>query len=281
MKVNTLRSHCVMHILLCCAAATGMFASAPLHARDITEEIARGKKLTPEQKKDLTAAFSILEEADEHSKTGRHAEVVAMYREGLKGYESVLGTDDWETLTVRTNLAIILNKAQKRDEAVVEFRAILAIKQRAFGLKNNGTWNTWNDLARTLETLGKHDEAVAEYRAVLPWMLRGYGPENENTLETQMRLANVLQAQGKNAEAEQLHRAVIKVKERVMGPKHPSLYQSCYHLALCLESQGKLMEALEFMLRAEHGWERLSYRENTDFKDAKAARARIEAALKK
>ncbi len=281
MKANLPRVLRSLHRLLCVAAGLAVLAGPPLHAEEKSVPIAAAKKLTPEEEKDMQAASHLYDEASAYRSRHKYAEAVAVYREIVKVYGRVLGSEHYETLLTRRNLAGTLRLQGKHADAVVEYRAVLAVYHRSFAPTYTETTRIWNDVADTLYEQGKHVEAEAEYRAVLVLMLRGRGPENENTLETQMRLANVLQAQGKNSEAEQNHRAVIKVKERVMGATHPALYQSCFHLALCLESEGKLVEALEFMLRAEHGWEKLSYRENTDFNAAKATRERIEAALKK
>ena len=295
MKAKTLRAHRTTHTLLRIATAIGMFACLPLYAYDVSDEYAKREKLTPARRKVLNAAIVLDEQAHDQAKAAdydaeqgnvqaaacKYARALELHREALKGWERVLGPERWETLSVRHNLGLLLFRARKRDEAVAEFRAILAINQRVWGMKHNGTWCTWNVLAGMLELQGKHDEALAEYRAVLPWMLRGYGPENENTLETQMHLANVLQTLGKNAEAEQEHRAVLKVKERVMGAEHPQTLQSCYHLGICLEAQGKLTEALAFVWRADRRLTKYLGADHSDSMKAKAARERIEAALAK
>ena len=127
----------------------------------------------------------------------------------------------------------------------------------------------------------KYAEAEQEHRAALAIRERVLGAEHPETLASRKSVALALQFQGKNAEAEQEYRAVLAIRERVLGAEHPDVFMSCYDLALCLEHQKKLPEALALMQRAETGWAKVLGPEHPDTKDAKAARERIEAAMRK
>lgn len=109
---------------------------------------------------------------------------------------------------------------------------------------------------------------------------RVLGAEHPDTLKNRMNLSITLDDQGKHAEAELEKRTVLKVQERVLGTEHPSVALSCYNLALCLEAQQKLPEALPFMQRAEQVWTQVLGPEHPHTKSAKAARERLEAAVK-
>ncbi len=133
--------------------------------------------------------------------------------------------------------------------------------------------------ANALDSLGRHVDAEAEHRAVLGIRERVLGAEHPDTLSSRNNLANALDSQGKHVEAEAEHRVVLAVRKRTLGSEHPDFFQSCYNLALCLEARSKPKEALEFVKRAEEGWNKGLGPDHPHSQLARRHRERIEAAL--
>ena len=211
---------------------------------------------------------------------GKYAEAEQEDRERIKIEERVLGAEHSDTLLSRVGVADALQAQGKSAEAEEEYRAVLKILERVLGAEHRDTLATRNNLANALSSQGKHAEAEQENRAGLKNRERVLGAEHPDTLASRNNLANVLKSQGKYAEAEQEYRAVLKIQERVMGAEHPNTLVICYNLALCIEVQKKLNEALEILRRAEAGRVKVLGAGHPDSKNAKAARERIEAALK-
>lgn len=161
-----------------------------------------------------------------------------------------------------------------------EYRAVIKVQERVLGAEHPDTLKSRMNLAIALRAQGKHAEAEQEHRAVSKIRERVLGAEHPDTLKNRMNLSITLDDQGKHAEAELEKRTVLKVQERVLGTEHPSVALSCYNLALCLEAQQKLPEALPFMQRAEQVWTQVLGPEHPHTKSAKAARERLEAAVK-
>ncbi len=195
--------------------------------------------------------------------------------------ERVLDAEHPDILRSRNNLAGALQGQGKNAEAEKELRPVMVILQRVLGAEHPNTLAVRANLAVALQAQGKNAAAEQEYRAVLAIRQRVQGAEHPTTLQNRNNLALALQAQGKNAEAEQEHRAVLAIRERILSLDHPDIFQSSFNLALCLEAQKKLKEALAFMQRAEDGWGKGLGSEHRDSKEAKAARERIKAAMRK
>ena len=211
---------------------------------------------------------------------GNPAEAEQEHRAVLKLREHLLGAEHPDTLGSRNNLAIALRSQGKNAEAQQEYRGVVKIKERVLGAEHPDTLTSRMNLANALDAQGKHAEAEQEHRAVLKVRERVLGAEHPDTLAGRMNLAIALDDQGKHTEAEQEYRAVLKIQEFVLGAEHPDVALSCFNLADCLEAQHKLPVALTFMQRAEQVWTKVLGPDHPDTKGAKAARGRIEAALK-
>jgi Tetratricopeptide repeat/Domain of unknown function (DUF4062) len=210
----------------------------------------------------------------------KYAEAEQEYRAVLKVQERMLGAEHPATLMSRMGVANVLQAQAKNAEAEQEHRAVLKVSERVLGAEHPDTLASRMGVANTLRALGNYAEAEQEHRAVLKLKERVLGAEHPDTLMSRNNLANALDDQGKHAEAEQEHRAALKLQERVLGAEHPDVALSCYNLALFLEAQKQLPEALGFMQRAEQVWTKALGSDHPYAKRAKAARERLEAALK-
>lgn len=211
---------------------------------------------------------------------GKHAEAEQENREVLQIQARVLGAEHPNTLLSRMNLGATLQVQGKHAEAEQEQRTVCQIQQRVLGEEHPETLANRNNLATTLQDRGKHVEAEQELRIVFQILKRVLGEEHSSTLMSRNNLAIALDDQGKHAAAEQEHREVLQLRECVLGVEHHDVAQSCYNLALGLVAQQKLSEALKLIQRAEQVWTKSLGPDHPNTKAAKAARERLEAALK-
>lgn len=211
---------------------------------------------------------------------GNHALAEQKERVLVADCQRVLGVEHLDTLSCRNNLAIALRAQGKHADAEQGYRAVLQIRERVQGAEHPDTLTSRMNLAIALRAQGKYAEAEQEMRTVLQIQERVQGAEHPNTLTTRMSLANALAAQGKYAEAEPEMRAVLEVRERVLEKEHPDVALTCYNLARCLEDEQKLPEALKYIQRADLVSTKILGPAHPDTQLAKAARERIEAALK-
>ncbi|MGW4967655.1 FxSxx-COOH system tetratricopeptide repeat protein [Nonomuraea sp. NPDC004186] len=155
----------------------------------------------------------------------------------------VLGEEHPDTLTSWNNLASVLGRLGRLQEAEAEIRAVLQARRRVLGEEHPGTLTSWNNLASVLGDLGRLQEAEAETRAVLQARRRTLGEEHPETLNSRNNLALVLGDLGRLQEAEAEARAVWQTQARALGEEHPDTLTSRNNLALVLGRLGRLQEA--------------------------------------
>merc|ERR1711988_2036514 len=106
-----------------------------------------------------------------------------LYRSVLKDQKEVLGPRHRDTLSTAHNLAHLLVKQNKLDEAETLYRSVL---------KHRDTLLTAHNLAHLLEKQNKLDEAETLYRSVLKDQKEVLGPNHHDTLNTKGNLGHCL-----------------------------------------------------------------------------------------
>ncbi len=81
--------------------------------------------------------------------------------------ETVLGKEHPDTLGSINNLAEVLSRQGKYDEAEEMHRQALALKETVLGKEHPSTLTSVNNLAEVLSRQGKYDEAEEMYRQML------------------------------------------------------------------------------------------------------------------
>ena len=127
----------------------------------------------------------------------------------------------YPTNTAHYNLGLALAKADRYPEAIVHYKAALAI--------DPNDQETHNTLGLSYEALGQLDNAAQEFR----WILA----EIQKVVDADTQLAEQLQQQGKPGEAEEQLRAAWKKSKEAIDPHK--------NLARVLHRQDKDREALE------------------------------------
>lgn len=154
-----------------------------------------------------------------------------------------LGPEHPDTLTDRSNRAVMLGELERFEEAEAEARAILEIRMRTLGPEHPDTLASRTILASALRHRGDFVQAEAEGRAALEAFTRVLGPEHVNTLTTRSNLATMLYSQGRYEEAEAEARATLEGRARVLGADHPDTLISRHNLGSSLDALGRFEEA--------------------------------------
>ena len=176
---------------------------------------------------------------------GRYSLAEYAWRWAVQKRESdrLLGPEHPDTLTSRSNLAVVLDSLGRLEEAEAQQRAVLDARMRLLGPEHPDTLTSRSNLAVVLDSLGRLEEAEAQQRAVLDARMRLLGPEHPDTLTSRSNLAVVLDSLGRLEEAEAQQRAVLDARMRLLGPEHPDTLTSRSNLAVVLDSLGRLEEA--------------------------------------
>ncbi|KFZ18653.1 hypothetical protein V501_01091 [Pseudogymnoascus sp. VKM F-4519 (FW-2642)] len=160
-----------------------------------------------------------------------------------------------DTLTSVSNLAVVLERRGRYEEAESMNRRALEGKERELGVNHLDTLTSVSNLALVLESQGKYEEAESMNRRVLIGYERELVVNHPDTLTSVNNLASVLQSQGKYEEAESMNRRALEGYERELGVNHPATLTSISNLASLLQSQGKYEEAESMNRRALEGYE--------------------------
>ncbi|KAL5867143.1 hypothetical protein ACKVWM_007998 [Pyricularia oryzae] len=87
-----------------------------------------------------------------------------MHRKTLALREKVLGPENPSTLNSMNNLALVLYRQGKYEEAEQMHRKTLALYEKVLGPENPSTLNSMNNLASVLKNQGKYEEAEHLYQ---------------------------------------------------------------------------------------------------------------------
>ncbi|MBQ0902081.1 tetratricopeptide repeat protein [Micromonospora sp. U21] len=155
-----------------------------------------------------------------------------------------LGDEHPDALTIRSNLASMLQDAGRVEEAITEQRAVLARCVEIYGTDHPETLTSRSNLAYALSAGWHLDEAAALNEAVLADRLRVLGADHPSTLTSRSNLASVLRRAGRINEAVAQQRAAYEDRRRILGGDHPDTLISQANLASALADAGRPDEAI-------------------------------------
>jgi tetratricopeptide (TPR) repeat protein len=191
---------------------------------------------------DGTTSASFLERLGRFEESvGRYAPAEASHRK-LSSLRTV-GLEHPDTLTSMSNLALVLGRQGKYEDAEMRNRQTLARREKVLGYEHPDTVTSMSNLASVLGGQGKYKEAEAMNRQTLARYEELLGPAHPFTLTSTSNLAVVLGSQGKYEEAEAMNRQTLARREKVLGLEHPDTLTSMSNLAFVLGSQGKYEHA--------------------------------------
>src|SRR5699024_6337242 len=98
----------------------------------------------------------------------RYEEAILFGRKTLESLKSILGPDHPDTLTTRNNMALVLDKQGKYEEAFQIYQEVYEIQKRknVLGPDHPDTLTTRNNMALVLSNQGKYEEAFQIYQEV-------------------------------------------------------------------------------------------------------------------
>ena len=181
------------------------------------------QKHTPEENEQLGKAEADFKKANDlWNYGGRSPEALKLFRPALAVLKHLVGPEDAELVQRRTELAHMLSRtsAETQAEAADEYRAVIAIRDRINGPKDESTLFLRVCLADALASQQKFDESAKELKAVIPVMESVFGPAKEDTLHARHRLAGILEGQRKSAESEKEYRGILAAMCRAVGPEN-------------------------------------------------------------
>ncbi|GAB2617726.1 cytochrome c [Paractinoplanes abujensis] len=176
-------------------------------------------------------------------KAGDHEGALALSRDALRGYESVLGPDNWSTLTAALNLSLDLRQAALLDEAEVIAEDNFRRFRQTLGKEHPHTLAAGGNLAIILRLRGNLADARALNEATVRRLHDRLGDSHILSLGCTTNLASDLYAAGEFQDAYDLDAENLKRYRRVLGEDHPSTLAAALNLAIDLRELGRVDEA--------------------------------------
>jgi tetratricopeptide (TPR) repeat protein len=157
--------------------------------------------------------------------------------------DDTVNADRPGTIKVRSDLADMLQRQGRYDQAEVEYRTVLTTQTQVLGADHPDTLRTRHDLGGILQDQGRDDQAETEFRAVLATRTRVLGADDRDTLRTRYALADVLHDRGHYDQAEAEYRDLLATQTRLFGADHPDTLETRQAFADVLDHRGRFDQA--------------------------------------
>ena len=181
---------------------------------------------------------------------GAYAEALKLVREADSLTTLVLGPRDPTTLTVRNELAMILQQNGQPDEAAALLREVIAVGEAELDPDGDDLATYRVNLGGMLAEVGELDEARPPLEQGIRTFRTVFGPDDPRTVAATSSLAYVLKSTGAFEEAEEAYRRVIASLAVSYGPNHPAVSFVTNNLATLLKERGAYDEADSLYTRA-------------------------------
>lgn len=156
----------------------------------------------------------------------------------------LFGEDDELTMSAGSNLAVVLQKQGRYDEAEPLVRRDVAWKREHFGEEDDRTLDARLSLANLHSRLGQSQEAEAAYRKLVDIRTRTIGPDHPDTLLAAANLAVLISRDPtRTDEAAARLEDVAQRRRRVLGPEHPETLRTMGVQAAHLRRLARYREA--------------------------------------
>jgi tetratricopeptide (TPR) repeat protein len=217
-----------------------------------------GRALYPDGHEDLAFALN---------KLGRVLQALAAYdaaeevfRESLT-MRRALDAGSREVATSLNNLADVVSRRGRNEEALALHEEALALRRALLGPAHEEIANSLNNIAALHYSTGNVESAEAMFRESLEMDRALRGDLHPNVAATMSNLATVLSFLERYEEAEPLHRRALELEREIYGADHPRVARALRNLARFLVDTGRqeeaeplLVEALD-LTRRGHGME--------------------------
>ncbi|MFG3268955.1 tetratricopeptide repeat protein [Streptomyces bobili] len=154
----------------------------------------------------------------------KKAVAVMTLTEMLDEQNRALGSDHFDTLASRRNLAFLRGDTGDPSGAVAAFAELLPDYVRVLGPDDPNTLDVRYQCARWKGEAGDPSGAVAAFAELLPDYVRVLGPDDPNTLRVRFQSARWKGEAGDPAAATDAFEQLLPDSERVLGPMHPLVF---------------------------------------------------------
>jgi non-specific serine/threonine protein kinase/serine/threonine-protein kinase len=151
---------------------------------------------------------------------GEYAAAEPHFRDAAALYERERGPRHPETLTARSNLAVLFFRTGRLEEARVLHAEILRLRRAALGADDPDTFKSLNGLVNVLLAEGKYEEARGLVEEELPAARRALGSEADVTLTALGNLGRLDGNLGRFDEARAIDEEVLTITRRKFGESH-------------------------------------------------------------
>ncbi|KAF3019777.1 hypothetical protein E8E14_011631 [Neopestalotiopsis sp. 37M] len=153
------------------------------------------------------------------------------------------GTNARETLKAKSDIAIILRRAGKLDEAEEMTIQILDQRTTLFGIEDLDTLASMNNLAIILRARGRHKDAEGWYRKAVETHNGVAGSESSDLMQALENLALTLQDQQKYDEANKLYQRVLSWRAQHFGESDSRTVSTKSNLGTLMQLEKQWEEA--------------------------------------
>jgi hypothetical protein len=169
---------------------------------------------------------------------GEFADALDLARDLERRWQELLGTDDIQALSLRSQLANVLRTQCRFSEAREVEDDIYQRQRRVLGEDHLHTLMIMGGLAADLRGLGEFGDALALDEQAYARFRDVYGDEYQNTLSSADNLAVDLRLVGDFRRARDLNQWTWDQRQVVLGPGHPSTLRSAAMLGRDLRDLG-------------------------------------------
>ncbi|WP_353273619.1 tetratricopeptide repeat protein [Wolbachia endosymbiont (group A) of Agelastica alni] len=175
----------------------------------------------------------------------RYEEAYLFGKKALELLSSELGFNNQDTLVVQNDIAGVLGRQGKYDEALKIYDDVYKKQVKNLGSDHLDTLSTKSNMALVLDKQGKHNEALKIYNEVYEKLIEKFSPDHRDVLTVLNNIALVFDNQGEYNKALRIYNEVYKKQVDKLGPDHPNTLTTLNNIALVLKDQGEYDEALK------------------------------------
>jgi hypothetical protein len=181
---------------------------------------------------------------------GNLSPAYAAWAEAVSLRERLLDPDHPDVAISLTNLASLLRRINRPNEAEPLYRRALAIQEKSYGPDHPAVAIRLDYLAALLRQANRQSEAEPLYRRALAIDEKAYGPDHPAVAFRLDQLAGLLRQANRQGEAEPLYRRALAIDENSRGPDHPTVAIQLDYLAALLWQDTRLGETEPLYRRA-------------------------------
>ena len=195
----------------------------------------------------------LLRKAKELSQQYQLEEALQAYREALALGAALFREEDEEDIelaTVHNGMARAYREGGQYQNALEEYRQVLALREKVLGPEHPDTASTYNNIAIVCNRLGEYGTALEWSQKALAIQESTLGTEHLDTAETYNTIADTYTYQGQYAEALEWCEKALSVRGKVLGEDHPDTATTYNNIASVYDNQGEYAKALEWYQKA-------------------------------